>query len=184
MIRVNIWPYRGKDVAYGHASIQIDGGDPAGPLYISWWPQGAGRVYKKRGLNLYCVASIPDRAFDDDVAGEDGNPPKVITIDGGSSTVIGLDETAMKKWWLDLVRGGSTQWCTLDTNCSTISSWVLYQGGGDDFSDSYFACHNLVWTPNDVAIYAASIVRGILEARSGPPPGADGSGDAGLPGGT
>jgi len=186
MITVRTWPYLGSNIAYGHASVQIDGGEPSGPVYISWWPQETSRdYYFKQGLNLYCVASIPDRTYLDDVAGEDGRlPSHFIAIDGSSSTTIGLNEAAMKAWWLNLTRSGSTNWCTLDPNCSTITAMALFQGGGDDLCESYWTSHNAVWTPNDVTSYAWAIVAGIKEARSGPPPGADGSGDGGLPGGT
>jgi len=92
MIRVYIWDYKGSDVAWGHASMKIDGGDPPGSIYISYWPQGAHRDRSSVSDNLYCVDPIRGRTYNDDVADEGQAPDHVVTLDG-------LNETAIKKWW-------------------------------------------------------------------------------------
>jgi hypothetical protein len=178
MITVNIWNYRGSDVAWGHASLQISDGNPGGDIYISYWPQGANRQPSSVSDRLYCVQAIPDRSFQDDVdaEGQDGDgklPDHVVHIDG-------LNEGAMRQFWTDILGDANAQWCTLRNNCSTTVANVLYQGGGDDFAGDWWASHNIVWTPNNVLSYALAILGGIAESQQGPS-----DGDGGLPpGGT
>jgi hypothetical protein len=186
MIRVFVWPYRGSDVAWGHAAMEVGGGQLSGSVYISWWPESRGRQPKTihgKAINgdLYCVGAIYSRKYADDVKGEDFKPPsQTIIIDGKSPTTIGLDETAIKTWWGKLRGTGTTDWCTLGPNCSTIVAYALHIGGGEMFS-SMWSNSNVVWTPNAVADYAKDIRSGIAYARLGPTTNALGDADGGLP---
>jgi hypothetical protein len=41
MLTAFVW--NGRNGQYGHASLRVDGGTPAGPVYISYWPADQGR---------------------------------------------------------------------------------------------------------------------------------------------
>lgn len=167
MLQVFIWPFLGKDT-WGHASLEVRGGEPLGSQYISWWPDSNRRAKSLYlNSNLYCAGAFPDQTFADDVRGEDDHPPSLsITLDGKSSGVVGLDETVIKRWWSALRSNGTAEWCTLAPNCSTIVAYALTRGGGADFSDMW-SRSNIVWTPNRVADYARAIRDGMAEARRG-----------------
>lgn len=168
MVRVFIWPFRGSNVAWGHASLEVTGGRPHGSVYISWWPQGVGRRHKAIHDSLYCVTAIPNRTFEADVRGEDGvRPSETILLDGAGGGAAGLDETAIKQWWGSLASRGFTDWCTLGPNCSTVVAYALAKGGGDRFSNVWRDAR-WVWSPPSVAYYARSIAEGIRSARLGP----------------
>lgn len=183
MIRVFVWPFRGSKVAWGHAAVEVSGGEPSGSVYISWWPQGVGRRYKAIHDNLYCVAAIPNRTFADDVAGEDGmQPAETILIEGAGRGRPGLDESAIKAWWNSLRGRGFTDWCTLGPNCSTVAAYALAKGGGDRFSNVWRDAR-WVWSPPSVAYYARSIAEGIRSARLGSSSYAQQELDGGVPAG-
>jgi hypothetical protein len=162
VVTVFIWDYRGKGVAWGHASIKIDGGDPPGEVYISYWPQAAGRERSKISNNLYCVVPIRLRTYDDDVQGENNHTPNhQIQLDG-------LNETAMKTWWVGVTGDLKAQWCTLSNNCSTTVANALYNGGGDDIADDWWwTTHTIVWKPDKVLAYALAIRYGLQAAKAG-----------------
>ena len=95
MITVYVWNFRGTSVAWGHASMRVNGGSPPGEVYISWWPQGSGRSPKVPGVDqIYTVTAIRGRTYADDVRDEEQAPDHVIIFSG-------LDETAIKTWWAD-----------------------------------------------------------------------------------
>lgn len=169
MLKVFVWPYRGKDIAYGHASLQVDGGKPEGAAYISWWPANNRRpkwIHDK----LYCAPALQDQTYASDLAGEDEVRPQTIVIDGRSKSKHGLNETAIKAWWGSLRTKGFTDWCTLGPNCSTVVAYALSRGGADQYSDMW-SSFNMVWTPNDVATYAKAIAAGIKDSNRAPPTG-------------
>jgi hypothetical protein len=165
MIEVFVWPFVDKDT-WGHASMRVNGGTPLGQEYISWWPNGS-RQSKALSLggNLYCAGAIPNQTFDDDVRGENRTlPGQTIKIEGKTRSSPGLDETAIKAWWRNLTTVGSTKWCTLGPNCSTVVAYGLTVGGASEFSDMW-SSSNIVWTPNSVATFARAIRSGIAYAR-------------------
>ena len=163
MLTVFIWVYRGKDVAWGHASMLVD------QTYMSWWPEGRNRIRSKVSNDIYTVHPIRDRKFADDQEGE-GQPPDHNVV------IKGLDEKKIKDWWqiFGLTRDGvqyygpMQPWQTLQQNCSTVVARGLSIGGGDRYA-SWTKSRAVVWTPNDVLQYALSIRHGLAAARHGRP---------------
>jgi hypothetical protein len=180
MIRVFVWPFRGSKVAWGHASMEVDGGSPKGTIYISWWPQGLGRQHKAIHSSLYCVGAIPNRTFSQDFSDEGRLRPETILLDGSSDAGVGLDETAIKAWWGSLRSRGFTDWCTLGPNCSTVVAYALAKGGSDKFS-TVWRDARWVWSPPSVAHYAHGIADGIRSARLGVPRRTQDELDGGVP---
>ena len=158
MLTVFIWTFRGKDVAWGHASLLVD------HTYMSWWPEGRNRIASKVSDRVYSVHPIRNRQFADDVDAEQSYPDCRIPVKG-------LDEAKIKDWWqsLGLTRDGvlfngpMLPWATLQQNCSTVAARGLSIGGGDRYA-GWTKSWNLVWTPNDVLRYAMSIVTGLAAA--------------------
>lgn len=155
MVTVYIWMFRGKDVAWGHASLLVD------QTYISWWPEDDGRISSKVSEQIYTVHPIYNRKFVDDVADEGQQPDHRLMISG-------LDEGKIKDWWqlFGLTRDGVLYegpllpWQTLKQNCSTIAARGLSIGGGDRYA-GWSKSWRAFWTPNDVLQYATSIQRGL-----------------------
>jgi len=160
MITVYIWKFRGKGVAWGHASLLV------GQTYMSWWPEGQGRIASKISNSIYSVYPIRNRTFTDDIRGEDGQYPDHTLL------INGLDEEKIKNWWQSfgltrdgvLYEGPMLPWATLAQNCSTVVARALSIGGGDKYA-SWTKSWNVVWTPNDVLNYATSIMHGITAER-------------------
>jgi hypothetical protein len=159
MLTVNIWRFRGKTEAWGHASMQLE------RTYISWWPEIPGQVPSKIHHNVYASHPFRNRRFDEDVAAETQWPDYRIRIDG-------LDEGAIKDWWqsFGLVRDGVLyqgpllSWDTLSRNCSNVVATALRVGGGDKYA-RWGKSWNIVWTPAGVLQYALSIQQGIRSRR-------------------
>lgn len=157
MLVVYVWNYRGKNDAWGHASMQV------GSTYISWWPEHPGQVPSGLHKNIYSSYPIRNRTFGADVEAEKSAPDHIISING-------LNERAVLDWWqsFGLARGNVEYqgpllpWSTLDGNCSTIIAKALRVGGGDNFA-SWSRSWNLVWGPIDVLQYARSIKHGLAE---------------------
>ncbi len=154
MVKVHVWNFRGSSEAWGHASMHV------GAVYISWWPEGEDRDYKKGDKKsgfkpVYSVEHIHDRTFEADVADEEQKPDHDFEI-------TGLDEQRILAWWKKFNVPGR-DWTTLGQNCSTTVGRALMIGGGDDYAD-WSASWNTVWTPNDVKSYATSIRTGIGKA--------------------
>jgi hypothetical protein len=157
MITVYIWGFR-ESVAWGHASLRVNGGTPPGEIYISWWPESDGQRTKVPGIpQIFTVNAIRGRKYEDDVAGEGQPPDHVINFSA-------LDETAIKKWWTQLLQGAHPQWSPLIQNCSTIVAHALAAGAGDDMVtgfEGWLNSWNTVWKPEDVLNYTWAIQRGI-----------------------
>jgi hypothetical protein len=159
MLTVYIWNFRGKNDAWGHASMQVD------QTYISWWPEQPGQVPSKIHPNVYASHPFRNRTFQDDIRDEGQMPDHSIRIDG-------LDEDAIKDWWQSfgltrdgvLFQGPLQSWDTLKRNCSTVVAVGLKKGGGDRYA-SWFKSWNLVWKPSDVLTYALSIQNGLSKQK-------------------
>ncbi len=166
MVTVYIWDYRGADVAWGHASMHVTGGDPAGSIYISWWPQASGRQPKiphAPGVlgQVYSVPAISGRGYAADVHDEGQVPDHTIHLNG-------LDETKIKAWWQNLATDLNARWSTLGQNCSTTVANALAEGGGDDLTEGvggWWDQWNVVWKPDDVLDYVRAIESGIKNGR-------------------
>jgi hypothetical protein len=160
MVVVYVWNYRGKNVAWGHASMQC------GDKYISWWPEPYNRVPRtKIAPQIYDAHPFVLRKFEDDVRDEGMRPDWTIRIEG-------LDEEAIKGWWKgfnpqahDMYGPPSAPWSTITSNCSKIVALALDAGGGQQYAP-YQSSRNVIWTPNDVRIYAQAVQAGVAAART------------------
>lgn len=160
MITVYVWSFRGKNEAWGHASLLV------GHTYISWWPQQPGQVPSKIHANIYASHPFRNRTYASDVSAEGQSPDNTVQLDG-------LNESAITDWWqsFGLVRDGIElqgplpAWQTLNQNCSNVVAMALQIGGGDRYA-SWSKSWNIVWTPADVLEYARSIQRGILSEQA------------------
>jgi hypothetical protein len=165
MVTVYVWNYRGKTVAWGHASMQC------GDKYMSWWPEPAPRVpWTKAAPQIYDAHPFVLRRFEDDVRDEGMRPDWTIRING-------LDEERIKGWWKgynpqahDMYGPPSAPWSTITSNCSKIVAMALDEGGGQQYAP-VLKSRNVVWTPNDVRVYAEAVRAG-LAARRGATTGA------------
>jgi hypothetical protein len=159
MLTVYVWNYRGKNEAWGHASMQVD------RTYISWWPEIPGQVPSKIHRNLYASHPFRNRTFNQDVAAERQSPDHSVRIEG-------LDEAAIKDWWQSfgltrdgvVLQGPLLPWSTLSQNCSNVVAMALHVGGGAKYA-SWMKSWNVIWTPADVLNYARSIQRGSLAGK-------------------
>ena len=142
LLQVKIWDFRGSASAWGHASLTLENG-----THISWWPSEP-REYPLGGsLPIYSAPPYNPQSPYDDFKNEGyRNPDRVINIDG-------LDEAAIAAWW-EKYRD-SNQWKTFGRNCATTVADALKAGGGGRWW--WWSAHNLVWTPDNAAIFAENI---------------------------
>jgi hypothetical protein len=155
MLLVNIWSFRGKNAAWGHASAQVD------QTYISWWPENPGQLPSRLHPSIYASIPFRYRTLRQDVAAEGQLPDHTIPL-------AGLNEIAIKDWWQSfgltrdgmLFEGPLQAWDTLTRNCSNVVATALKVGGGDAHA-SWRKAWNVVWTPSDVLAYALSISKGL-----------------------
>jgi hypothetical protein len=145
LLDVHIWNYRGKDVAWGHASVTLEDG-----THISWWPQQGGREPSWYSDADYTVDAIPNQTLAADIHLEEQAPDKTIKI-------IGLDEAAIKAWWNSF--RSTHKWKTSSQNCSTTAAEALKAGGANVQWKDVFKAHNLVWNPAGVEAFANAINR-------------------------
>ena len=144
---VFIWNFLGKDVAWGHASIELDDG-----TYISWWPNHVNRKEMPLLSDIYCSDAYPNRTFQDDVDGEEGHQPDWRVAVGG------LDHDKIRTWWAGFKT--SHQWCTLSQNCSTTVADAIWAGGASGILTPRETANwesVVVWVPNDVLSFAQAI---------------------------
>lgn len=155
MVLVHVWSFRGKNEAWGHASMAI------GSDYVSWWPEPNGRTPSKLHGNIYHAPAFRYRTYNDDVRDERQRPDHTIALNG-------LDENAIKDWWqsFGMMRDGMPylgprqSWQTLKRNCSTVVATGLTIGGGSQYV-RFLKPLGFPWTPNDVLSYAMSIQSGL-----------------------
>ena len=131
---------------WGHASMQLTDG-----TYISWWPSDEGREGKQGEggptSNIYDAPHITNWTYADDKAGEDGRTP-------WSRDIVGLNETAIKDWWIPFNADTNNLWSTLSQNCSTVVAKALKIGGAEvPWWDGW----NFIWIPEDVQRFATAI---------------------------
>jgi hypothetical protein len=151
VVKVFVWNFRGKNTAWGHASMQC------AEKYISWWPEGSGRVpWSEKVPTVYDAHPFIERTFRDDVQGEGGPPDSTVVI-------TGLDEGRIKVWWAAFnpqAHGAygppSSPWSSLTANCSTVVARALTLGGGSERAP-WFRSNSFIWTPGAVRDYALAI---------------------------
>lgn len=151
MVTVFIWNEHSG--AWGHASMRVDGGEPAGSVYISYWPATAGTT------RIFCSRPGRNRTFENDVAGEDGLQPN------HAIRVMGLYETRIKSWWRTLMSrtDPDSDWCSLGLNCSAVVAQALNAGHAFEYYDGALAVNswNMFWSPAGVLAYVNSLVQAI-----------------------
>jgi len=149
---VHIWSYRGKNEAWGHASMTLD--DQTPPVHISWWPSGVGRQAMPFLPNIYSAPARDPQTFADDVSLEGQPPDKDIVI-------TSLNEAKIVTWWNGFKP--THLWKTLSQNCSTTVADGLKAGDASSAHSIWGAVrlqwtsHDIVWTPADVEAYANAI---------------------------
>jgi hypothetical protein len=90
MVTLYTWVPHDSDV--GHSSMLVSGGDPAGSIYISWWPDHGGKLASL----ISCPAKVDHvvpKSVENDVVLEDGEKPFFRT------EINGLNETKIKEFW-------------------------------------------------------------------------------------
>jgi hypothetical protein len=145
-LKVYVWTYRGKDEAWGHASMELDDG-----TYISWWPEKETLDSIPFVEDIYTADAIKNRTFAQDVVGEDSKMPDV-TI-----SINGLDENAIAVWWNQFKNDPNNKWKTLSQNCSTTVAEALKAGNASTPWWDFWSSWNIVWTPADVEEFARAI---------------------------
>jgi hypothetical protein len=170
-----IWNYQGTKSAFGHAAMSVYGGDPSGTYYVSWWPDcspggsgGTGWEGKRREYFGLCEPHR-SRKFSEDVKAEFGNQPD------RHVPLAGLDETAIKKFWDELIGDPQSKWSASDTNCAAAVVAALKAGGSDHYfswlEDVTFDMFNTnwwTWTPDSVYSYSVRLQQKLREAGSMP----------------
>jgi hypothetical protein len=78
-VQIYIWFPKLPEGNIGHAAMKVDGGDPAGSVYLSRWPGSYSAVLAGSGTN---------QSYRDDVTAEGGTPSVV--------RLTKLNETAIK----------------------------------------------------------------------------------------
>jgi hypothetical protein len=126
---------------WGHSTLQVGGAPPAG-IYISWWPGD---------LKGTLPGFAENKSLADDLRLE-GHPSGTFQLDG-------LDERAMKTWWMRW-RGSSTMYMAEGKNCSTTVAEALRAGGSEKFAKMGGWTKPTMWTPYTLSAYARAIRAG------------------------
>ena len=144
MVRLRIWnSAKQGGGGWGHSSLEIGGAPPAG-IYISWWPGD---------LDGKLPSFAENNSFQKDLQLE-GQPS--FTFD-----LIGLDERAMKFWWMRWRRSSMNlfyMWA--GKNCSSTVAKALQAGGSDDVAHVAGWRAPGIWFPSTLASYARAIQAG------------------------
>ena len=110
-VEVYWWPPQ-EFLETGHASMLVDGGSPADPMYLSAWPvprDWMGAVYSKALFKSYAR----------DVADEGGVAPHVVRL-------TKLNETAIKTAIKEVKGFGHYGLFTM--NCAALTAYCLSKG--------------------------------------------------------
>lgn len=142
MVVLRIWNTAKKHGGgWGHSSLEVGGIPPAG-IYISWWPGDLdGRV----------PTFAESMKFEQDLKLE-GPPSSTFKIDG-------LDERAIKFWWMRW-RGSSLMYSAAGKNCSSTVAKALEAGGAEKFAKIVNWNSPAIWTPRMLSEYARAILAG------------------------
>ena len=130
-MKVYVWMPSGGLV--GHSSLELSDG-----TYISWWPD----ENKNKDLPLVTLKGHASSGLEEDIDGEGRNPTHTFTL------TRRYVEKKIKQWWNKFKYEGSYILAT--TNCC----WVVYKALTEGGAPSKF---NVVWQPEDVKNYAASL---------------------------
>jgi hypothetical protein len=173
MITVLVWNRSGggscgrfwgdPDAGVGHAAMEIGGGEPAGAIYVSWWPRG-----DTFGDVLVGTPAFRSRTLAQEIRDEGGAPPDHrIRIPGCGENPAdnGLDESAIKAWWAEWRRDPTYR--LADRSCCTAVVRGLLAGGAEEYASGTLSINPsaIVWGPSDVVAIANACVEGIGAMR-------------------
>jgi hypothetical protein len=122
MATVYIWKHPYMKSSAGHASMVVDGGQPPGTIYISWWPE-------KRGIKSITIGvrrAVHARLGQDEVSTAEGRAPD------STLRLQGPDETRIKAFWTHWLQN-EKRW-GLSSECATTVGQALKEGGGEPAS--------------------------------------------------
>jgi len=174
-ITVMMWNYVGSKSAFGHASLSVDGGEPSGNWYISWWPNcppggsDAASFWEAQRREYFGLCEPKrSRKLSDDISAENGPPDHHVLV-------LGLDETAVKAFWADLTTDPRAQWSATTTNCAAAVAAALSAGGSDNYIGfveslwfDVFHTNCWSWTPKSVFDYAVLLAQKLRDAGKMP----------------
>ncbi len=148
---IYIWTYVGINDAVGHASMMLSDG-----TYLSWWPSGQDRkTIPFVGLAYDAPHNDPQPYSEDERL--EGHAPDLIL------KLYGLDEAAIKAWWVPFNNDASNHWNAAGMNCSTLVVTALRNGGAlsrlDPLEFRIYVSEVGVWTPNLVATLVTVLAR-------------------------
>lgn len=143
MVLLRIWnSAKQGGGGWGHSTLEVGGTPPAG-IYISWWPGD---------LKGNLPAFAESKTFTEDLRLE-GHPSATFQLEG-------LDERAIKVWWLHW-RGSSTMYLWHGKNCSSTVAKALQAGGSEKLAQrGGWNSAPAMWTPSGLAAYARAIRAG------------------------
>jgi hypothetical protein len=133
LLTVHVWDFRGKDIAWGHASITLEDG-----THISWWPSTNRKYALGENVPIYSAEPNDNQTFARDVKLEKSLPDWQLKI-------VCLDEDKIKDWWISYKENHN--WETLGNNCSTVVYRALHIGGGP-------LKFQMIWRPDLIKDYA------------------------------
>ena len=153
---VYYWKFVGSSSAWGHASMMVDGGDPDGQYYISWWPDCQGSDEKKQQYFGLCETNR-SRSLKTDIESEHGRADNSVLL-------LGLDETAIKAFWADLTNDPQARWSATKTNCAAAVAAALHAGGSGKYFNVFEELafdiwwnKSFCWDPESVYHYALNL---------------------------
>lgn len=143
MVLLRIWnSAKQGGSGWGHSTLEVGGAPPAG-IYISWWPGDL-----KGTLPAYAES----KTFAEDLRLE-GHPSATFPLEG-------LDERAIKLWWLRW-RDLSTIYLWHGKNCCSAVARALRAGGSDELAQKGgWKSAPAMWTPSGLAAYGRAIRAG------------------------
>ncbi len=142
MVTIYVWKRSLQLGSFGHAALEVDGGNPPGRAYISWWPSD-GSVAEQVYLS---TAPRVHRNLHEDVNAERRLPDVTIRVEG-------LDESKIKAYWRSWSSHG--RYSGLKLNCASTVGNALIVGGGSRVAAGWE--HKHVWTPEDCALLGNQI---------------------------
>jgi hypothetical protein len=153
------WGIEGASV--GHAAMEIAGGDPAGVVYVSWWPRA-----ETFWNALVGTPAHAQRTLEQEIAAECAPPDHRIRIPGlgDGHAGNGLDQTAMKAWWQAWQRDSTYR--LVDRSCCTTIVRGLLAGQAERYTGTILINPSaVVWGPGDVVAIADACAAGVAAAR-------------------
>jgi hypothetical protein len=143
MVLLRIWnSAKHGGAGWGHSTLQVGGAPPAG-IYISWWPGD---------LDGRLPGFAESKTLAEDINLE-GHPSTIFELDG-------LDERAIKIWWMRW-RGSTLMYTWAGQNCCSTVAEALQAGGSERFARMVGWVTPAMWLPSSISAYARAIRAGL-----------------------